>query len=401
MTLRATCFFALAGIGTAGAASATEWPSTQVTVSPSLSNSTLGVTSNNAVVDPEGRVHLVYQENVGGNRSEVLYVAREPNGTWGVSPIHLSPPGTNARNASIARDPEGRLHVLWEDATQEDEEVGHVMRQADGTWMEPEFVAPAPGSSLFPVGAVDSFGRLHVVWIDTRNSVQRVLHAVWSDNSGWTGPQALSIGGISPQDVTIDADQLGGVHILWSDRVPSDPNNPVWSIFYVRLDVAAAAIPPPVVLVQGQGLALRPFLEAKDDGTLHLVWLDDRAASRLASFEIFYKRFLPGIGWGRIKRFTYDITNHGRPVIVAGAGESLNLVWEDYRGGPPDILYRQITPEKGWEREATPLTTDITSSQDPTLVSLPNGNLLLIWSDSQETGTFRILAKEGSAVSGS
>jgi hypothetical protein len=191
------------------------------------------------------------------------------------------------------------------------------------------------------------------------------------------------------------------VHILWSDRVPSDPSDPVWSIFYVRLDVAAAAIPPPVVLVQGQGLALRPFLEAKDDGTLHLVWLDDRAASRLASFEIFYKRFLPGIGWGRIKRFTYDITNHGRPVIVAGAGESLNLVWEDYRGGPPDILYRQITPEKGWEREATPLTTDITSSQDPTLVSLPNGNLLLIWSDSQETGTFRILAKEGSAVSGS
>jgi len=342
----------------------------------------------------------VYQENVAGNRSEVLYVAREPNGTWG-TPVHVSAPGTSARNASIARDPEGRLHVLWEDATLQDEEVGHAIRQADGTWMEPEFVAPAAGSSLSPVGAVDSLGRLHVVWIDTRLAVQRVLHAVWTNTTGWTGPQAVSIGGISPQDATIHADQQGGVHILWSDRVPSDPSDPVWSIFYVRLDVASAAIPPPVLLVQGQGLALRPFLEAMNDGTLHLVWLDDRTASRLASFEIFYKRFLPGIGWGKTKRFTYDVTNHGRAVIAAGAGESLNLVWEDYRGGPPDIFYRQITPEKGWEREATPLTTDVSSSQDPTLVSLPNGNLLLIWSDSQETGTFRILAKEGSAVSGS
>jgi hypothetical protein len=201
--------------------------------------------------------------------------------------------------------------------------------------------------------------------------------------------------------VCIDTDQLGGIHVLWSDHVPSDPNTPIWSIFYVRMDVSSATIPPPVVLVQGQGRALRPFLEAKDDGTLHLVWLDDRAVSQTSPFEVYYKRFLPGIGWGKIKRFTYDGTNHDRAIIVAGAGESLNLVWEDYRGNAPDIYYRQITPERGWERTATPLTTDLTSSQSPTLVSLPGGKLLLIWSDSQETGSYRILAKEGTAVSGS
>jgi hypothetical protein len=128
------------------------------------------------------------------------------------------------------------------------------------------------------------------------------------------------------------------------------------------------------------------------------VWLDSRAAAHNDVFEVFYKRFLPGVGWGKDKRFTYDVTNHARPVIVAGAGRSLNVVWEDFRFGSPDIFYRQITPETGWDRDATALTTDESASQSPTLLSEPNGRLLLIWSGAQEGGTFRIFVREGLAV---
>jgi len=195
----------------------------------------------------------------------------------------------------------------------------------------------------------------------------------------------------------MDADELGGIHIFWSDRVPSSLPDLEWGLFYQRLDAASTAIPVPRDLVRGGATAARPFVEALEDGTVYLVWLDNRAASRVDAFEVFYKRYLPGVGWGKDKRFTYDVTNHARPVIVAGAGQTINVAWEDFRFGSPDIFYRQITPERGWDRELTQLTTDESASQSPTLVAEPDGRLLLIWSDAQEGGTFRICAKGGVA----
>jgi len=384
-------------VGWAAWAGGAAWDPTLAPISPPLANATLGVTSRNAAVAPDGVIHLIYQNTLSTDRFQLMYISRDAGGTWS-TPLPISADSVSARNASVVVDHTGRLHVLCEVAYGATEDIAHFVRETNGTWSGPVFVSPSPGFSRSPVASVDSFDKLHLVWLDGRNSVQRVLHSTWTAGGGWNGLNVLSPGGISPQNPTIAADELGGIHIFWSDRIVAAMPDQVWDIFYERLDAGTSAIPPPKDLVHASSIAVNPYVEALDDGTVYLVWLDSRAASRNDSFEVYFKRFLPGVGWGRDKRFTYDVTNHARPVIVAGGGRSLNVVWEDFRFGSPDIYYRQITPETGWDRDETALTTDESASQSPTLVSEPNGRLLLIWSGAQEGGSFRIFVREGTAT---
>ena len=399
MSARANLFALLASVLLAPATWGAEWDPLLESVSPAQVKATLGVSSRNAAVDAVGTVHLVYQNSSGIDQFQLYYVTRNTAGGWS-PPVAISPAGVNARNASLSLDHEGRVHISYEMTSVSGDDIAHLMRDTNGTWSSaPVLVFPSAGFSRSAVSAVDSFDKLHVVWVDGRDAIQRILHASWSVADGWRGPDVLSVGGTVPQDPTIDTDELGGIHIFWSDRVPAPQPDQKWDLFYTRLDAASPSIPAPRDLVRGGSTSVRPYVEALPDGTVYVVWLDNRAASQLDAFEVFFKRYLPGVGWGKDKRFTYDITNHARPVIVAGGGQSLNVVWEDFRFGSPDIFYRQVTPERGWDRDLTQLTTDESASQAPTLVALANGGLLLIWGDAQEGGTFRIFAKEGTASS--
>ena len=128
---------------------------------------------------------------------------------------------------------------------------------------------------------------------------------------------------------------------------------------------------------------------AAPDGTLHLVWSDNRLSTigiRSGYFDVYYKRYLPGVGWGHDKQFSWDGTDHARPILTLGAGSTVNICWEDYRFGNPEIYYRQITPETGWDPDPSRLTSDAGASQSPTLLSVPGGGILLLWADARGAG---------------
>jgi hypothetical protein len=378
-----------------GSADAAQWQGTQTAITSTAENATLGVSGRSAAVDPAGRIHLVYQRNPEGESFQILYTVRETNGTWSPAMVLSDPRG--ARNATVLTDGDGRVHVFWEDLITADGEIGHRVREADGIWGPIEIVAPAAGFSRHPVAAIDVSDRLHVVWSDGRTVPQRILHAVQIAPGSWSTPDILSKSAVIPQDPTVAADRIGGVHVAWVDRGIDEARRSSWGVLYVRLGLEPG-IPDPVRIIDHSGSALRPFLEALPDGTVHLIWLDNRNSPQVNYYEIYVKRSLPGIGWGKDKRFTYDQTDHGQPIVVYSGAGRLNVVWEDYRNGAPDLLYRQITPETGWDRDVTRLTADATSSQAPSLAALPDGKLFLFWTDTQGSGIFRIFYKEGAAA---
>jgi hypothetical protein len=374
---------------------AAEWETEQIEVPAGVSNVSLGSTGRAAAVDGSGRVHLAYQNNLESGAFEVLYSVRNEAGEWAPAQV-ISPPGRSTRNGSVAVDQDGEVHVFWEDVTGgvSDADIGHRVRNPDGSWEEAEFLFPAPQDSRSPVAAVDAFNRIHLVWVDGRFGIPpRVLYSRADADRVWSTPQIISIGGLFPDLPSIDADGFGNVHVVWSDRGQSGSQVTV-DIVYLRINPSSGDQPEPVRLVR-QTTASAPSLEATAAGTLHLVWLDDRDASQGSFREIYYKRFLPDIGWGKDKRFTYDQTDHQRPIITEGARNTLNVVWEDYRTGNPEIYYRQITWETGWDRDLTRLTVDNSASESPSLVALADGELLLVWSDRLGTATSRIFTKIG------
>jgi hypothetical protein len=384
---------AAATVLAAAPAAAAQWELSETPLSPSDENASLGVSGRNVAVDAANRVHLLFQKNLGGDSYQIFHTVREPDGGW--SPAEqISPVGETARNAVAVFDKDGRLHTFWQRSSSGAEDIGYRVREPDGTWGDPATVAPAPNFSRFPVAVVDAYNRVHLVWVDGRDNKQQILHTA-KDAAGdvWDPVRVLSGGGVIPDEPTLDADGLGSVYVAWSDRGAPNQTRLTYDILYVVL-VPGGPIAP-VRLIETGGVSISPYLEVMEDGTVHLVWLDDRVGAAYNYSEIYYKRFLPGIGWGNDKRFSYDGSDHDRPIIVAGPDQTLNLAWEDYRNESPDIYYRQITDEFGWDPAATRLTADVSASVSPSLVALPDGKLILIWSDAQGTGTFRIHAKEG------
>lgn len=399
MSALRTAILLLVASAAAAPATAATWDPNQVVVSTGGENATLGVSGRAATVDASGRVCLVFQNNLGGDNFQVLFTTEDGQGGWS-TPVLLSG-DTKARNACVAMDHEGRLHVVWEDITagEVEGEIVHRVQDTDGTWGDPEYLFPAPGFSRHPAVTVDSMDRVQVVWEDGRQGIQRLLHAVAPAGGGaWSGPHNLSVNGVFPEDASLAADGMGGVYVVWSDRGTTDITRFSYDILFCHIEDPFQP-PPPVAVVDHVSSSRRPFIDAAPDGTLHLVWLDDRNSGSLEYSEVYYKRYLPGIGWGKDKRFTYAQVEHGRPVAIAGPGHTVNVAWEDYRTGTPDIYYRQITDARGWDRDPTRLTSDLSSSQSPTLVLLPDGRLTLVWSDAQGTGSFQVFAKDGTVAS--
>ncbi len=85
-------------------------------------------------------------------------------------------------------------------------------------------------------------------------------------------------------------------------------------------------------------------------------------------------------------------------MVAVGVGASVNVAWEDFRDGNSEIYFRQITPELGWDPASTRLSLDISSSQTPALLPLPDGSILALWTDARGFGDFRLLAKSGAIL---
>jgi hypothetical protein len=380
-------------------APAAQWNPDQLEVPAGASNAALGVSGRAGAVDEEGNIHLVFQV-ANGSVQNIVYTMRSPGGAWS-TPIPVSAPQRNGRNASTLVDEGGRLHVFWEDwADANHSDIMHRVRQPDGSWGDEEALFANPGFSLRPVAASDPFSRVHLVWADSRfsppeNPQTQIVYSVYTDGV-WSPVEILSPGSQASTDASVDVDGLGRVHIVWSSLGPGDGETPAPEILYLRLDPDVPHDLQPTHLVRTASSANSPYLEVLEDGTIHLVWLDSRNSVQGLFSEIYYKRFLPDIGWGKDKRFTYDLTTHLRPLITVGAEGSLNVVWEDYRSGNPEIYYRQITWETGWDRSPTRLTVDNSTSRSPSLVALNDGGLVLFWTDTQTSGNSRIFTKTGS-----
>jgi len=385
----------LTGLLTAGAAPgrAATWEPTQVQLPGPTEVFTLSPHGRSAAVGPDGAVHVTLQGVPEEGTSLVYTMHRAPTGGW--SDPELVSTGTQARSSSLAVGPQNDLHVVWVQSEASQGEIRYRHRTATGAWGPVEVISLPMGLCTTPVIAADSFGRPHAVWVQSIEGRPRLLYSLRTD--GWSEPLQIGPNTTEPGEPTLVADGLGNIHVAWADRV-GDPNGGGaynYEIFYARLRPEPGAAFEVSRLTQDLAVSREPFLEATGDGTVHLVWLDNRADPSGGTFEVYYKRRLPGLSWGKDKRFTYDKVAHGRVVLAAGADNTVNVAWEDYRHGNPEIYYRQITWEYGWDPSPTRLTSDVSPSQRPSLVTLPDGGMVLLWTDAIDTRTVRVFAKDG------
>jgi len=199
-----------------------------------------------------------------------------PPSPWS-EPVDLSQSEGLPGLPAVATDAEGRVHVLWSEATGEGM-PGNWLHYAgyNGTrWTQPAEVLRSPeGKAEQPV-LVAVGGRLHVVWSGGRSGEIFYSRAYVRDAyapDGWSEPQPLPAPGDVGGAPVIVADLVGTLHVVYA--VPlnegrgiyytrSDDGGETWSKAQVVFDAAAA----------GWAMVDHPSLAADEQGTLHVVWV--------------------------------------------------------------------------------------------------------------------------------
>jgi hypothetical protein len=178
---------------------------------------------------------------------------------------------------AVATDAEGRVHVLWSEATGEGL-PGEGLQYAGysgARWTQPAEVLRSPEGKAEQPALVAVGDRVHAVWSGGRNGEILYSRTYVRDAyapSGWSETQPLPAPGDVGSEPVIVADLTGTLHVVYA--VPlnegrgiyytqSDDGGETWSEAQVIFDAAAA----------GWAMVDHPSLAVDEQGTLHVAWV--------------------------------------------------------------------------------------------------------------------------------
>jgi hypothetical protein len=213
---------------------------------------------------------------------------------------------------------------------------------------------------------------IHVVWYDDRHGRLEIYYKRSTDDGiTWGSDVRLTNAAEDSEDPLLYV--IGtSVHVVWSDW--RDGN---WEIYYKRSTNNGVNWSSDVRLTNSTGFSEHPHVATTPDGqTIHVVWQDYRDGN----YEIYYKRSTNGgVNWGSDTRLT-NATGNSRWPSLAISGTTIHLTWTDDRTGTEQIYYKKST------NNGISWTSDVRVVDQRSVVSSVvlshNGQLVhLVWMD--------------------
>ncbi|KPJ60313.1 MAG: hypothetical protein AMJ46_06965 [Latescibacteria bacterium DG_63] len=348
-----------------------------------------GLSEGNArsiALDTAGNFHMVWHDDTSGNYEIQYYASDSLNGSL-VTPRSLTSNSGASLAPSIAIMGDSIVVVVWTDdseTTLPSIMFARFFAGAD-TMLDYGVVSTSAFMCSNPCVAVGTDSSLHVVWSENSAELSEVFYRKW--HGDWLdAPLNLSASTSTSVNASVAVDESGDVHVAWADNITGN-----YEIFYKkytngmgwgsRIQVSTSAT-----------LAWSPSMGADSDGNAYVVWSDRRHGN----FEIYFRRYLTGVGWGNQKRVTQNAAISANPSLAVDCVGNMHIVWEDFRDGNDEIYYRRITNSQGpgWDPVETRLTSESATSWDASVVADSSGNVHVLWADGRD-GNFEIYYKYG------
>ncbi|OGL47165.1 MAG: hypothetical protein A2161_14235 [Candidatus Schekmanbacteria bacterium RBG_13_48_7] len=221
-----------------------------------------------------------------------IYLQRKDavTGLWSSSDLIVSELDMYAsRDASAAVDPEGNLHIIWNTIYGYSAKMYYRMRDSisgDFTPIE-EVTDSVFNNAERPLIAIDSSGRIHFVWLDSKDGNLEIYHRI-KDGSTWLPSERLTNNVLKDQAPYITADQAGDIHLIFLQGESTD----LYKFYYMKWSHSTFTWSPPVILVEKTVVrtVYGPKITADRFGYLHVIWTDERDDD---NWEIYYKKYSP------------------------------------------------------------------------------------------------------------
>ena len=289
-------------------------------------------------VDPSGNLHLVWHDDTPGKREMYYKKSTDGGSTWASSQRLTWTSGFSYFPPAIAVDSSGNLHVVWADDTPGNEEIYYTKStNAGATWTASKRLTWTAERSNNSSIAVDPSGDLHLVWDENESGYDETYYKKGTDGGAtWTTAKRLTW---TPGNCclgTIAVDPSGNLHVVNSNSTPGNHE-----VFYKKSTDGGTTWLTSRRLTWNSGRSFSADMTVDASGNLHVVWTDKTPGN----YEIYYKESTDGGStWTTAKRLTWTQGSSASCLkpIAADPSSNLHVVWDDKTPGNYEIYYMKF-----------------------------------------------------------
>lgn len=314
-------------------------------------------------------VHIVWYDYRDANWE--IYYKRSTDGgaSWGAD-TRLTYWALSSESPSIAVSGPV-VHVVWHDARFGNDEIFYKRSTDNGlTWGADTRLTSNDANSVYASIAV-SGSALHVVWTDNRDGFYQVYYKRSTDGgNNWNMDYRLTNTGSNNAN-TASVTVVGFVvHVAWADS--RDGN---WEIYYRRSTNSGSSWGLETRLTNSPDYSINPSIGVSGQ-SVHIVWRDYRNGNG----EIYYKRSTNGgSSWASDYRMTNNDDFSASPNIAI-SDQIAHVVWADNRDGNWEIYYKRSTNGGSSWSSDTRLTNNSDNSHMP-FIDVSGSVVNIVWYD--------------------
>ena len=335
-----------------------------------------------AAVDQEGKVHVLWSGGGKGN-FEIYYRRVEAGQKTPVRRLSETPGLSSGPKVAALR---GSVYAVWHDSTLPRTRLCLRRSRDGGQSFDPmEIVTPSTRGAFTPSMAVDSGGRIHLVWADKSSGQMEVLYSRSHDEGRlWTRPRNFSSNEGKSLVSGVAVDSCGGVYVAWHDDSPGQ-----FEIFLRTSQDAGESFGPAVNLSSSPGPSGAPALATIGCETVYIAWPDDTSGN----LEVLARRTTDGgKTFGPVANLSRSAEMSIRPVLAVGQ-RKVHLSWVDGTRNRFQVFYRCVAPDLKSVSARARLSSGSGLAGAPALTLGKKGKPQVVWTAS-EGRPFAVFSRE-------
>lgn len=288
----------------------------------------------------KGKAYIVYHDNSSGTTQ--AYFIDSKKGAKFKKPRNITPSGGAAFTPRVDVDSTGTVNIVWGDTTGGGKRIMFLRSTDEGvTFSEPRDISRSSSEAFDPEIAIDSNDAINVAWEDNAPGPSVIMFSRSTDGGeSFSEPLHLSSGASSATEAHIAVDSLGRLHVVWVEGDEEDPQ-----AFYSRSTDGGLTFSDPINLSNNHSRNIhKTFVVAAGD--MVYVAYNSESGARRQVFLVTSED--GGLSFSQPQQVSRADNSKGRahsPAMVADSRGRLHIVWIDSSivGGEEGVLFYSNT----------------------------------------------------------
>jgi hypothetical protein len=342
---------------------------------------------------PTGGMAIAWRERWFGSYS-VFFMVLDAQGSTEVDRRQLGDDIPSSMDPVVAVDSRGRMYFVW--TGQSDQELYYARTEPDGDIdIGPKRLTNATGDSAEASLWIDRRDHLHLVWFDGRNATSWLYYMQLDPEGRKVVGDTPLTASLTEQESAIAMDSRGDIHVVWNGIAPPGQLQWNWELHYTKLSNQGEVQVRDRLVATSRGSIGYPDLAVDLSDHVHVVWSEGTAAREMVKYAELDSSGRPVVDPLEVSS---PVVGAARDVTVAIDGnDRLHVVWSGGIQGASDLVFQTLMPGGEPLNVSEQLTDAPGDSREPSIVLSPKGEPRVVWSD-WRSGNAEIYLKVASKV---